>query len=316
MAKRIVFDGFNLALPQGTGIATYTRSLIETVRGLGHQAGVLYATRQMPAKDPVLREIGFFDERRRSYGGTPWTDRIEHWGNVANSFRVNRPITMPAAGVVHMRQFQDRLPAVDDWFVSPGLFARAHMRFDIMGDFLPVAFDCPPDILHCTYQHPLRARRARNVYTIHDLVALRLPFTTTDRKRKTYRLLRKIAAQADHIVTVSENSRRDIIALLGADETRVTNTYQTVRFAQELLIRTPEMVAEHLSGSLGLDWRGYLLFFGAMEPKKNIARIVDAYQASCVDIPLNCWTSLAPGKRHATPTTAISTYRAAHLPEL
>jgi glycosyltransferase involved in cell wall biosynthesis len=288
---RIVFDGLNLALPQGTGIATYTRNLIDGVCGLGHKAGVLYATRQNPAKDPLLREIGFFDERRRSYGGTPWTDRLEYWGNLANAFRHNRPIPMNAARVVHARQFQDRLPAVDDWFVSPGLFARAHMRFDIAGDFLPVTFDTPPDIMHCTYQHPLKARRARNLYTIHDLVALRLPFTTMDRKRKTFQLLRKIARQADHIVTVSENSRRDIIEILGADASRVTNTYQSVCFPPDMLERPPEAIAEQLSGSLGLDWRGYLLFFGAMEPKKNIARIIDAYQASGVDIPLVLVTS-------------------------
>ena len=69
-----------------------------------------------------------------------------------------------------------------------------------------------PDILHCTYQLPLRAKRSCNIYTIHDLVPLRLPFTTLDNKRQTYRLLRKIAAEADHIVTVSENSKRDIVS--------------------------------------------------------------------------------------------------------
>ena len=74
------------------------------------------------------------------------------------------------------------------------------------------SFDTAPDIMHCTYQLPLRAKRACNIYTIHDLVPLRLPFTTLDNKRLSYRLLRKIAAEADHIVTVSENSKRDIVA--------------------------------------------------------------------------------------------------------
>src|SRR5262249_31369801 len=30
----------------------------------------------------------------------------------------------------------------------------------------------------------------------------------------------------------------------------------------------------------------YLLFYGALEPKKNVARLIDAYQLSAVDIPL------------------------------
>ena len=30
----------------------------------------------------------------------------------------------------------------------------------------------------------------------------------------------------------------------------------------------------------------YLLFYGALEPKKNVARLIDAYMLSAVDIPL------------------------------
>jgi hypothetical protein len=41
---------------------------------------------------------------------------------------------------------------------------------------------------------------------------------------------KKIAKEADHIVTVSENSKRDIIELLGVDERRISNTYQAVDF--------------------------------------------------------------------------------------
>ena len=109
-------------------------------------------------------------------------------------------------------QFSGRLPAHDHLFVARNLFANARRYFSWSGRFVDLAFETAPDILHCTYQLPLRAKRACNIYTIHDLVPLRLPFTTLDNKRQSYRLLRKIAAEADHIVTVSENSKRDIVA--------------------------------------------------------------------------------------------------------
>ena len=89
------------------------------------------------------------------------------------------------------------------------------MYYGWSGRFAEMEFDTRPDILHCTYQLPLRAKGACNIYTIHDLVPLRLPFATLDNKRQSYRLLRKIAAEADHIVTVSENSKRDIVEMLG-----------------------------------------------------------------------------------------------------
>ena len=140
--------------------------------------------------------------------------------------------------------------------------------------------------MHCTYQLPLRAKGACNIYTIHDLVPLRLPFATLDNKRLSYRLLRKIAAEADHIVTVSENSKQDIVKMLGVPEERVTNTYEAVEFPRELTERSDDVVAEQLRGSFQLEFQNYLLFYGALEPKKNVARLLDAYMLSGADIPL------------------------------
>ncbi len=291
MPRRIYYDGLNLAQLQGTGIATYTRMLTEMARGLGHETGVLYSTRRAPARDPVLREINFFDERRASFGGTRFSDSLDAWRDLIRSFSTNRPVTLTHGNVVISRQFEGRLPQVNHTFVSPAIFERAHTRFEITGGFLPVTFETPPDIMHCTYQMPLMARSALNIVTIHDLVALRLPFTTMDRKRKSYHMLRKIGREADHIVTVSENSRRDIIELLGVEEARVTNTYQAVSFPQSMLAAGADEVAEQLSGSFGLGYQNYLLFYGAFEPKKNISRLVEAYMASEVDIPLVLVTS-------------------------
>ena len=36
----------------------------------------------------------------------------------------------------------------------------------------------------------------------------------------------------------------------------------------------------------GLEPNGYFLFFGAVEPKKNVSRLIDAYAASGVKAPL------------------------------
>jgi glycosyltransferase involved in cell wall biosynthesis len=133
---------------------------------------------------------------------------------------------------------------------------------------------------------PLKVKSACNIYTIHDLIPLRLPFTTLDNKRYMLRLLRKIAAQADHIVTVSEHSKRDIIEILNVDERRVTNTYQSVVLPEQY-VQMPEIeMANRLTSLFGLEIYEYLLFFGALEPKKNISRLIDAYLSSSVTLPL------------------------------
>jgi len=285
MSRRIYFDGLNLSLERGTGIATYTRLLAGLVRQLGYDVGVVYSSPHRPAKNPVLREITFFDPNNAA--PVPRHRRPYNWAvDQLSHIRGVKPVPVNLSGTVVTDQFQSRLPLRDQVFVSRNLFANARLYFSWSGRFTDLEFDTRPDILHCTYQLPIRAKGACNIYTIHDLVPLRLPFTTLDNKRQTYRLLRKIGAEADHIVTVSEQSKRDIVEVLGVDEKRVTNTYEAVEFPREFVERSDDVVAEQLRGSFGLTPRNYLLFYGALEPKKNVQRLFDAYMLSAVDIPL------------------------------
>jgi len=64
MAGRIFYDGLNLSLTQGTGVATYTRMLTRVVRDLGYDIGIVYTSPQTPPKDRLLREVAFFDEKQ------------------------------------------------------------------------------------------------------------------------------------------------------------------------------------------------------------------------------------------------------------
>jgi glycosyltransferase involved in cell wall biosynthesis len=285
MGRSIYFDGLNLSLEHGTGIATYTRVLADVVRGLGFEVGVVYSSPHRPPKNALLREITFFDPNNAAHISRPrgFYNRVVDQTHYPRGVR---PTPLDLSGTVITDQFKARLPPQDHMFMSRNLFANARYYFSWSKRFAELSFDAPPDILHCTYQLPLRAKSACNVYTIHDLVPLRLPFATLDNKRQTYRLLRKIAAEADHIVTVSEHSRRDIIELLGADESRVTNTYESVGFPPEFLARSDDVVAEQLRATFNLEKDGYLLFYGAFEPKKNVGRLLEAYLMSAADIPL------------------------------
>jgi glycosyltransferase involved in cell wall biosynthesis len=129
-----------------------------------------------------------------------------------------------------------------------------------------------------------------------------------DDKKITYRLLQALVEKADHIVTVSENSKKDIIQLLGIPEDRITNTYQSVIFPEEYLARSDEAVANYLDGLLGLGMRSYFLFFGALEPKKNVGRLIDAYLSSGVEHPLVLVT--APGWQNAGELSRLREHQA------
>jgi glycosyltransferase involved in cell wall biosynthesis len=285
MKRRVYYDGLNLSLERGTGIATYTRTLAGVASELGFEIGLVYSSPHQPPSDPLLRDISFLDPKNAARI-SPRRGRYNWLMDQLAYLRSVQVGDQRLTGSVIADQSYLNIPRHDHLFISRNLFNNARDYFSWSGQFAEIAFDIPPDILHCTYQMPLRAKAARNIYTIHDLVPLRLPYATLDNKRQTYHLLRKIAAEADHIVTVSEHSRRDIIELLGVATDRVTNTYESVDLPPEYIERPDDLVAEQLWVVWHLKKNGYLLFYGAFEPKKNVGRLINAYLLSTVDIPL------------------------------
>ena len=61
---------------------------------------------------------------------------------------------------------------------------------------------------------------------------------------------------------------------------------QAVDIPSEFLARSDGEVSADLAKLFGLEFGGYFLFYGAIEPKKNVARLVDAYAASGSRLPL------------------------------
>ncbi len=271
---RIGIDGYNLALPHGTGVASYGRALAEAVRALGHSPEGVFGIDV--GDDPALREILFFDRLARTDRVVP--PRGMRW--VIDALRNRRGASaceVPVAGTVEQGAFADRLPAFDRIHSSADLFGRAHRHFRRSGRFLDLRMADPPAIMHWTYPVPITLAGARNIYTLHDLVPLRLPHTTLDNKPFYHRLIARCVAQADHICTDSEASRADILGLFDAPPDRVTNTYLAAPTPGGALADDPMEDAAAIAGMFGLAHRTYFLYFGAIEPRKNIGRLIQAY---------------------------------------
>ncbi len=282
--KKIFYDDFNLSLERGTGVATYARSLTFAAHELGYGVGILYGTQTPPSLIPLLREIALFD----SNAGKPprWLELINEYMRYASTPWGVRPYRVPISGTVITRQFASRLPYFDDAYNCPNVFKIARPYFRQTKKLLNVRFNQKPDIFHWTYPLPLRSVGSANLYTLHDLVPLRLPYTTLDNKRYHYRLLKKITSQADHICTVSEHSKIDIMNILAVPEQKITNTYQAINIPARYTEKTGDDVANEIHGVFGLNYKEYFLFYGAIEPKKNIGRMIEGFLAAKTDIPL------------------------------
>jgi len=281
---RVFLDGYNLALDQGTGVATYARNLSFAMGRLGFDVGVLYGTRASPSINPLIREIAFFDER---VGDPPkWLVVLRRMRRMLRSPIGEDAVRVPITGQIIATTFRDRMPHFDEIWNTQDLFQQAYAYSRVFSGRLAVNLPQRPALMHWTYPLPLRARGARNIYTLHDLVPLRLPYTTLDNKRRYFRLNRMLGRRANHIVTVSEASKRDIVSLLGVPEERVTNTYQAVDIPPRFMKTPYSDVVGEIAGSFGLTAGQYWLFFGAIEPKKNVGRMIQAFLASGVEGPL------------------------------
>lgn len=281
---RIMIDGRNLGLDKGTGVATYARNLSYELHELGHKVEVLYGNGAGASRNRLMREIAFFDANHGD------RDRLAQAIESIKSRLIGpfgkHAFDVPITGQVIARTFSARLPYYDRIMNATNVFGRSHAAFRSWKMITRLSMEDKPDIAHWTYPMPIRLTGRPNIYTLHDLVPLKLPYTTLDNKRFYWRLLRKIDGMADHIVTVSECSKRDLVEVMGIHPDRITNTYQAVDIPAKFTAKTEDEVAREVEGAVGVDYKGYYLFWGSIEPKKNIGRMIEGYLASKVEAPL------------------------------
>ena len=273
---RIGIDGYNLAMPNGTGVATYGITLARTLKAGGMEVEGVFGLDA--GRDPALRETLFFDRFGRGgpVKGAALAPAYWPWLRLGAA-------DVPLTDRVDRRALADRLPAFDRIVSARRLFALAHRHFATFRRFVPLAMTNPPEIMHWTYPVPIELVGARNIYTLHDLVPLKLPYTTLTAKRTYRALVKACVRRAAHVCTISEASRADILREFGASGDRVTNCYQTAIPPDG---SDPAGDAAALERMFGLSRRGFFLFFGAIEPKKNVGRLIEAHLARATDTPL------------------------------
>ncbi len=143
------------------------------------------------------------------------------------------------------------------------------------------------DVVHGTLNVLPLARRIPGVVTIHDVSFLLFPERFLPGRRRYLSTFTRLSARgARRVIASSQNTKRDVVRLLGVPERRVRVAYLGVedRFREPLADdRLARFREEH-----ALPDR-YFLFMGTLEPRKNLVRLVDAYHAARlkgVDWPL------------------------------
>ena len=130
------------------------------------------------------------------------------------------------------------------------------------------------DVLHLPYDSCVALKRGKLVVTIHDVKPL-LFRTGRTRPHVIERLLMPDRfARIDHVVTISEASRRDIVQHLEFSDDRITVVYPGVDLDRFHPANDAQYVAEQTSG---LKSRPYILCVGGADPTKNVEALIDAF---------------------------------------
>ncbi len=136
----------------------------------------------------------------------------------------------------------------------------------------------PVDVFHgLDYLLPAQRAKAAMVVTVHALSAVRHPEWHPQRRALMHRVaLSRTIRAVRHVITDTEAIRAEVIADLDAPPERVTSIHPAG--SPGFRPMTPDETRPNLSRR-GLTVGDYLLFAGALKPRKNLIRLVEAVVA-------------------------------------
>ena len=119
------------------------------------------------------------------------------------------------------------------------------------------------DVFHGLNQRLPHARLRRAVTTFHDLFVLTGEYSTPEFRRRFAEQARDAAGRSDRIIAVSQFTARQAIDILGVEEARVRVVHHGVRAPVSAAAVTRQKIILHV---------------GAIQRRKNISRLVDAFE--------------------------------------
>ena len=133
------------------------------------------------------------------------------------------------------------------------------------------------DVLHTTsplYRVPA-AYRGKIVTTFYDFAPYRVPELFPKLSTARLKTLYSFAAKkSDHIIAVSESTKKDVREFLGYSAEKITTIYNGIdsRFFDTASAGSAEDVK-----NLYKVRDKYILFLGTLEPRKNLTRVIEAF---------------------------------------
>ncbi len=129
------------------------------------------------------------------------------------------------------------------------------------------------DVLHSPDFIPPHRPTCKSVITVHDLAFLLYPHFLTKESARYYGHIDQAVRWTDHIISVSESTKRDTIQHLGVPEEKITVVHEA---ANPIFCPLDKAEAqEQVRNRHGVDGP-YILFVSTIEPRKNVPTLLRA----------------------------------------
>ncbi|TFW01494.1 glycosyltransferase family 1 protein, partial [Oxalobacteraceae bacterium OM1] len=130
------------------------------------------------------------------------------------------------------------------------------------------------DLFHFTDYRVVRMN-CPVVATLHDAVPIKYPEWTSPRLRRVKNFaLKRAARKADHVIALSQHAIAELVECFSIDARRITVVPCGVGAEWHRPVDESTVTAALQRHGLR---RGYFLFVGTLQPRKNVDRIIDAY---------------------------------------
>ncbi len=129
------------------------------------------------------------------------------------------------------------------------------------------------DVLHSPDFIPPHRPSCQSVITVHDLAFLLYPHFLTKESARYYGYIDEAVRWTDHIIAVSESTKRDTIQHLGVPEDKITVVHEAANPIFRPVDR--EEAREQVRHRHGVDGP-FVLFVSTIEPRKNVPTLLRA----------------------------------------
>jgi glycosyltransferase involved in cell wall biosynthesis len=138
------------------------------------------------------------------------------------------------------------------------------------------------DVFHCTHLSPLTIVNLPQVTTVHDIVPLIRPELVSNQLVLAFaKLLKSNLRNSTKIIAVSQATKDDLVRYCQVPATKITVVYEAARAEFQpisIQLATPILQKVGVVNNADADITPYFIFVGNIEPKKNVKRLLLAFQ--------------------------------------